>query len=89
MAATVLVVEDSRAMREYVESILERAGDFVVEHAESGFHALQALPRVAPDLIITDVNMPEVSDNLLSSGYCDIQGYEPGAATVGIKPCIE
>lgn len=61
MTATVLVVEDSRAMREYVESILERAGDFVVEHAESGFHALQALPRVVPDLIITDVNMPEVS----------------------------
>lgn len=61
MPSKVLVVEDSRAMREYVQSILESAGDIVIEHAESGFHALQALPRVDPDLIITDVNMPEVS----------------------------
>ncbi|MGB1698491.1 MAG: response regulator [Nannocystaceae bacterium] len=61
MPAKVLVVEDSRAMREYVSAVLESTGDIEFEHAESGFHALQYLSRGSPDLIITDVNMPEVS----------------------------
>ena len=61
MPAKVLVVEDSRAMREYVTSVLEGTGGMEFDYAESGFHALQMLSHVSPDLIITDINMPEVS----------------------------
>jgi two-component system chemotaxis response regulator CheY len=57
----VLLVEDSRAMRDYVSSILEAAGDFEVFEVDNGFEALRALPRARYSLIVTDVNMPDVS----------------------------
>jgi two-component system chemotaxis response regulator CheY len=60
MAERVLLVEDSRAMRAYVGAILE-ANDFEVEEAENGFEALRKIPRILVDVIIADVNMPDVN----------------------------
>lgn len=61
MAQPVLLVEDSRAVRSFVSSILESAGDYDVHEVENGFEALRALPRTDFALIITDVNMPDVN----------------------------
>jgi two-component system chemotaxis response regulator CheY len=61
MTTQVLVVEDSRAMRNYISSILEANGDFEVQQVENGFDALRALPRGSFGLILTDVNMPDVN----------------------------
>jgi two-component system chemotaxis response regulator CheY len=57
----VLVVEDSATMRGFVTAALEAAGPFSVTQAESGFHALKILPRARYDLIITDINMPDIN----------------------------
>src|SRR3954452_15713556 len=57
----VLVVEDSAKMRGFVTGALESAGPFSVTQAESGFHALKVLPRARYDLIITDINMPDIN----------------------------
>jgi two-component system chemotaxis response regulator CheY len=57
----VLVVEDSATMRGFVTAALESAGPFSVTQAESGFHALKILPRAQYDLIITDINMPDIN----------------------------
>ncbi len=57
----VLVVEDSATMRGFVTAALESAGPFAVTQVESGFHALKALPRTRYDLIITDINMPDIN----------------------------
>jgi two-component system chemotaxis response regulator CheY len=57
----VLVVEDSATMRGFVTAALEAAGPFAVTQAESGFHALKVLPRSRYDLIITDINMPDIN----------------------------
>ncbi len=48
-------------MRDYVCAILEAAGEFVVHEATNGFEALRTLPRETFGLIITDINMPDVS----------------------------
>ena len=48
-------------MRDYVSSILEAAGDFEVHEVDNGFEALRALPRGQYGLVVTDVNMPDVS----------------------------
>lgn len=48
-------------MRDYVSSILEAEGNFDVVEVSNGFDALRALPRRAYGLIITDINMPDVS----------------------------
>jgi CheY-like chemotaxis protein len=61
MPDKVLVVEDSRAMRGFVSSILEATGQYEVVEVDNGFDALRALPRGDYVLIVTDVNMPDVS----------------------------
>ena len=57
----VLVVEDSATMRGFVTAALESAGPYSVTQAESGFQALKVLPRTHYDLIITDINMPDIN----------------------------
>ncbi len=48
-------------MRQFVSSILEATGQWSVVEVENGFDALRALPRRRFGLIITDINMPDVS----------------------------
>ena len=57
----VLVVEDSPAMRGLIASIVEQVDDCQVVEVESGFEALRKLPSAAFDLIITDINMPDIN----------------------------
>jgi two-component system chemotaxis response regulator CheY len=57
----VLIVEDSATMRGFITAALESGGPFEVTQAKSGFDALKLLPRSAYDLIISDVNMPDIN----------------------------
>ncbi len=61
----VLVVDDSTAMRSYVRAVLEDATDLAdpieVVEAASGFDAMRLLPRGLYDLVITDINMPDIN----------------------------
>jgi two-component system, chemotaxis family, chemotaxis protein CheY len=57
----VLVVEDSSAMRSFIASTIEEIEGVSVTEAESGFEALKELPRCEFDLIITDINMPDIN----------------------------
>jgi DNA-binding response OmpR family regulator len=59
MAATVLVVEDERKLRDLVRSYLERAG-FTVLSTDSGAEALTMALTSAPDLVILDLGLPDV-----------------------------
>jgi two-component system chemotaxis response regulator CheY len=59
MTATVLIVDDSRTVRSLVREALVNGGYSVTEAAD-GKRALDALQTIVPDLIITDVNMPEM-----------------------------
>ena len=59
MSAKILIVEDSPSMRKLVRDALE-SGGYEVWESSDGREGLQVLPEVRPDLIITDVNMPEL-----------------------------
>lgn len=59
MPKSVLIVDDSRTVRMMVRQALEEGGLTVTE-AYDGVNALAALLTCNPDLIITDVNMPEM-----------------------------
>ena len=48
-------------MRSFVAATLESHGGFEVTEATSGFEALKLLPRGHFDLIITDINMPDIN----------------------------
>jgi two-component system chemotaxis response regulator CheY len=58
----ILIVEDSATMRSLLASTLEGLGAGIEVHqAQSGFEALRCLPRDAFDLIVTDINMPDIN----------------------------
>ncbi|HUJ18446.1 MAG TPA: response regulator [Nitrospirota bacterium] len=57
----VLIVEDSKAIRSMMRVSLEEAGGFFVVEAANGFEALKALPSRRFDLIVTDINMPDIN----------------------------
>src|SRR5205814_3244657 len=59
MAATVLIVEDERKLRQLVRAYLERAG-FAVLSTESGAEALTLAASASPDLVILDLGLPDV-----------------------------
>ncbi len=58
----ILVVEDSSTMRSLLASTLEDLGvEVKVTEATSGFEALRTVPRASFDLIVTDINMPDIN----------------------------
>lgn len=57
----ILVTEDSATMRSLLVATIEASGDYEVIEAASGFEALRLLPRERVDLIITDINMPDIN----------------------------
>src|SRR6202161_772641 len=59
MAATVLVVEDERKLRDFVRSYLERAG-LIVLSTGSGAQAITMATEAAPDLVVLDLGLPDV-----------------------------
>lgn len=58
---TVLIVDDSRAMRSMLVSTIESINHYHVVEASTGFEALRLLPRERVDLILTDINMPDIN----------------------------
>jgi two-component system chemotaxis response regulator CheY len=57
----VLIVEDSKAIRSLIRIALEEEGGFFTTEANNGFEALRTLPSRTFDLIITDINMPDIN----------------------------
>lgn len=58
-SARILVIDDDPAIVRAIRKILERA-DYEVLEAEDGKQGLEVARREHPDLIITDLIMPEV-----------------------------
>jgi two-component system chemotaxis response regulator CheY len=59
MTKTVLAIDDSLTVRELVSFVLTNAG-YVVVLAQDGIEGLEQLSRCAPDVVITDINMPRL-----------------------------
>jgi two-component system chemotaxis response regulator CheY len=57
----ILVTEDSPTMRSFLTAAIEAMDGYSVVEATNGFDALRLLPRERIDLIITDINMPDIN----------------------------
>lgn len=58
----ILIVEDSATTRSLLKAVIEELGDnFDTFEAATGFEALKMLPSEQFDLILTDINMPDVN----------------------------
>ncbi|QYO67566.1 PleD family two-component system response regulator [Leptolyngbya sp. 7M] len=80
--STVLVVDDSQTVRQMLSELLKQGGLTVVE-AANGLEAKVKIQTKAPDLVITDLVMPEMN------GYelCRWIKNDPVAQNIPILIC--
>lgn len=57
----VLVVDDSSTTRALIVSTIEEMDGFETVEAPNGFEALKRIPQQPLDLIVTDINMPDIN----------------------------
>lgn len=57
----VLIVDDYAIYRNLIRDMLLTIGDIEVVEAENGKQAVETLGRITPDLIVTDIQMPEMN----------------------------
>ncbi|MCA9619640.1 MAG: sigma-54-dependent Fis family transcriptional regulator, partial [Myxococcales bacterium] len=62
--ARILVVDDEPAARTGLKRLLEQEG-YRVETAEGGRQALEVADELVPDVVVTDLKMPEMSGHVL------------------------
>ena len=60
MAVNILVVDDSLVERVLVEGLLRKDPTYQVQLAANGRVALEVLEKESPDLVVTDLVMPEM-----------------------------
>ena len=79
--ATVLLVEDEDQLRKVMRDLLERDG-YVVAEARDGIQALDQVDRLAPDIIMLDLNLPGLD------GYSVLQQLRSRPATSRIPVIV-
>jgi two-component system chemotaxis response regulator CheY len=75
MGRTILAVDDSATVRKFVSVALTMQG-FTVMTACDGMDALEKLPHAQVDLVITDLNMPNMDGFELIKALRENPGYK-------------
>ena len=61
MVMTVLIVDDHPTFRSFARDLLEIEGFEVIEEAEDGASAIERATSLRPDLVLLDVQLPDMS----------------------------
>ena len=81
MNGTVLIVDDSKVARDLHGFMLE-SGGYEVQQAVNGSEALEKVLATQFDLIVTDVNMPQMDGYELTRRIRATAGYESTAIII-------
>lgn len=60
MTRRLLIVDDSKVMRDMVAACLRPIGEIAFEFAGSGLEAIERLALAGYDMVVLDLNMPDV-----------------------------
>lgn len=58
---TVMLVDDSAMERRLISALLVKSVNCDIEFCENGVQAISRIPRIRPDLVLTDLVMPEMN----------------------------
>jgi DNA-binding NarL/FixJ family response regulator len=79
MTTTVLIVDDHSGFRARARRLLESAGYEVVGEAADGASGVEAARRLAPDVVLLDLQLPDTTGFAVAA---EITGAEPAPAVV-------
>jgi CheY-like chemotaxis protein len=91
---SVLVVDDHLSFRDTARQLLESEGYLVVGEAGDGMEALRAAAELEPDLVLLDVNLPDI-DGFDVAARLTGESHAPAVILVSSRdgadfgPCVE
>ncbi len=84
MPPTVVIVDDHPSFRASARAILQSEGFDVIGEAEDGAGALDAVRDLAPDVLLLDVQLPDV-DGFTVCRECGRNGGSPAVVLVSSR----
>ena len=66
----ILVVDDFEPFRQFIRSSLRQRAELQIAEASDGLEALQKIEQLQPDLILLDLNLPNLSGLEVCTGAC-------------------
>ena len=77
MATSVLIVDDHPSFRASARMLLECEGYEVVGEAADGRAALEAVRELEPDLVLLDVQLPDIDGPEVAARLAEANGTQP------------
>jgi DNA-binding NarL/FixJ family response regulator len=77
MATSFLIVDDHPSFRASVRMLLECEGYEVVGEAEDGYSALRAVRELKPDVVLLDVQLPDIDGPEVAARLARANGANP------------
>jgi DNA-binding NarL/FixJ family response regulator len=86
---TVLIVDDHPSFRSSARAVLESEGFTVVGQASDGAGALEAARRLRPDVVLLDVQLPDLTGFEVCESLCSDNGASPAVVLVSSRDAAD
>jgi DNA-binding NarL/FixJ family response regulator len=86
---TVLIVDDHPSFRASARAILEAEGFEVIGEAEDGTSAIDAIERLKPDVVLLDVQLPDMDGFEICADCPERNGWLPTIVLVSSRDAAD
>ena len=89
MPPTVVIVDDHPSFRASARAILEAEGFEVVGEAASGAGAISVAGELHPDVLLLDVQLPDMTGFDVCDALCSMNGHRPAVVLVSSREAAD